>query len=45
MGSGLAFCHAENRPYPFNLKNAAAIAPPIGAEAGARFGLLTAGLP
>ena len=34
-----------NRPHSFNLENAAAMAPPIGVEAGARFGLPPAGLP
>ena len=34
-GSGLAFCHSVTRPHPFNFENAAAIAPPVGAEAGA----------
>ena len=44
-GSGLAFCHSENRPHPLSFANAAAMAPPVGAEAGVRFGLPPAGLP
>jgi hypothetical protein len=37
---------AENRTHPFSFANAAAIAPPIGACAGARLaGLPPAGLP
>jgi len=37
-GAGLALCYSASRPHPFNFENAAAIAPPVGAEAGARFG-------
>ena len=37
-GAGLVLCHSASRPHPFNFENAAAMAPPIGAEADARFG-------
>ena len=42
---GLAFCHSETRSHRFNFENAAAMAPPTGAAADARFGFPPAGLP